>query len=75
VTMSESKIEISVSLGDVYSALVGLDRNRRGLGTKDANDVESAANVHPAPVQLAPQREGDFSSHSRVKRGKWIVAL
>jgi hypothetical protein len=38
----------------VHGSLVGLDRKRRGLRTKNAKYVERAAHFIPAVVKLAP---------------------
>jgi hypothetical protein len=50
-TMSESKIEMPVSLRDVDGSLVGLDREWRWA--KNAKYVKGAANFLPALIKLA----------------------
>jgi hypothetical protein len=44
----------------VHGSLVGLDRNRYGLWTKDAKYVKGAANFLPALVKLAPRHSDEL---------------
>jgi hypothetical protein len=39
---------------------VGLDRKRHGLWTKDAKNIEGAANFLPALVKLAPRHSDEL---------------
>jgi hypothetical protein len=43
-----------------HGSLVGLDRKRHGLWTKDAKYVEGAANVLPTLVKLAPRNSDEL---------------